>query len=237
MLAAVALFALFADPTGAGDVPAPGSPPPGEYRALGPGDAPYSLGGLERSLAPTGPVRCPTVPLVVYRGTTLAYQKPMRVYRDLVPRLALFEGVVRDGAREGYGRAPVRIRHDGTYNCRRIARFPDVLSEHGLGNAIDVEGFDFAAARGSELGAAPRGLAGRFEVRLGPHWKATRGTGAIHARFLATLAERLVKRPEIFRVLLGPAFPAHQRHFHFDMAPYRLVAIWDDPLAASISSQ
>jgi hypothetical protein len=69
-------------------------------------------------------------------------------------------------------------------------------------------------------------------VRLGRHWQAQRGTEAVHARFLETLARRLVDRGDIFRVLLGPAFPGHQRHFHFDMAPYRLVAIWDDPTAS-----
>jgi hypothetical protein len=35
-----------------------------------------------------------------------------------------------------------------------------------------------------------------------------------------------VARDDIFRVLLGPAFPGHKTHFHFDVAPWRLVDIW-----------
>ena len=33
-----------------------------------------------------------------------------------------------------------------------------------------------------------------------------------------------------FNVILGPSYPGHQTHFHFDQAPYRLVDVFgDDP--------
>ena len=47
-----------------------------------------------------------------------------------------------------------------------------------------------------------------------------------HARFLDELARALVADKTIFRVMLGPGYPGHKDHFHFDMAPYRLVKIW-----------
>ena len=215
---------------------------PAEWRPLDARDERYPLDGLDRAVARTGPIVCPDVPMVVYRGQAIRYHKPVRVFESFRPRLVELEAVVRTVATEIYGRAPVRIRHAGTFNCRRIARYIDLLSEHGLGNAIDIEGFEFAAARsGGEARAAPRGLRGAFQVHLGTHWKAQRGVSAVHARFLETLARRLVDRPEIFRVLLGPAFPGHKSHFHFDMAPYRMIAIWRDPTvepaAAAAASQ
>jgi hypothetical protein len=56
------------------------------------------------------------------------------------------------------------------------------------------------------------------------HWDKEKGVSAIHARFLRELTDRLIE-DDTFRVLLGPAFPGHQDHFHFDLAPYRLVQL------------
>jgi hypothetical protein len=66
-----------------------------------------------------------------------------------------------------------------------------------------------------------------FQVRVKAHWTATDPVGAVHNRFLRTLATRLIERPDIFRVLLGPAYPGHDDHFHFDCAPWRLVEIFE----------
>jgi hypothetical protein len=57
---------------------------------------------------------------------------------------------------------------------------------------------------------------------------------------LKTLARRLIGRKDVFRVLLGPGYPGHQNHFHFDMAPFTMVQIFEDgkvltPLAPSSS--
>jgi hypothetical protein len=213
----------------------------GEYRALDERDPAYPLDKIARNLPARGRFTCPEVPLLAYRGQVIRYHKPVRIYPELRPRLVMLEEVAREAAIAVYGRPPIRLRHAGTFNCRRIAAYPGLLSEHGLANAIDVAGFDFApapAARGrrrssataAAVVAAPPGLEGAFQVRLGAHWQATAGVAAVHARFLDTLARRLVARPEIFRVLLGPAFPGHKGHFHFDMAPYRLEAIWQNPL-------
>ena len=190
----------------------------------------YPLDSYSRTIPTRGKVPCPEVDLVTYRGDTIRYAGRLTVHPAFKARLALFEQVVKEVAIEVYGRAPTRIAHLGSFNCRRIRRFPDLISEHGLGNAIDVAGFDFAAQpKGAKLPpGVPAKLARGFEVRMKDHWNARGKVGAAHSRFLRLLAERLVARPEIFRVLLGPAWGGHDDHFHFDCADYRLVSIFED---------
>lgn len=182
-----------------------------------------ALDDLERVVEEKGPIRCPKVELVHYAGDVVRYGSPVRVNAEFRDRLRLFEAVVRDAAVTVYGRSPRRIVHLGTFNCRRIRTWPTYLSEHGLGNAIDVAGFDFAPLpRGTKL---PVDLRRGFRVRLDPDWRGKEGAGAVHARFLREVAARLVERPDIFRVMLGPAYPGHHNHFHLDCAPWRIVDI------------
>lgn len=186
----------------------------------------YPLDDTPRTVPARGRFRCPEVKLMRYRGDVIRYHKPVLVHVAFAERLRRFEEVVAETAREVYGRAPIRIRHLGTYNCRRIRGWPTFLSEHALGNGIDVEGFDFAPARSrAQRAAAPPSLRGAFQVRVARHWNATGGIAAHHARFLRLLTERLVGREDIFRVLLGPAYPGHQNHFHFDVSPWRIVEL------------
>jgi hypothetical protein len=184
----------------------------------------YSLDTLERVIPPKGRMRCPQIPMVTHKGGSVRYHKPVLVYKDFKPHLERFEAIVSELATEVYGRAPAKIRHVGTYNCRRIRRFPDLLSEHGLGNAIDIAGFDFAPAKTqTQRSASPHpSLRRRFQIRLDEHWDKEHGTKAIHAEFLRSLTERLIE-DDVFRVMLGPSYPGHKDHFHFDLAPYRLI--------------
>jgi hypothetical protein len=186
----------------------------------------YSLDDLERVTEVKGKLRCPKLEMTRHKGESVRYHKPVYVYVDFQERLEAFESIVAELATEIYGRAPKRIKHVGTYNCRRIRRFPDLLSEHALGNAIDIEGFDFAPARGADQrkDSPHKRLRRGFKVRVGKHWDKEKGVSAIHARFLRELTDRLIE-DDTFRVLLGPAFPGHQDHFHFDLAPYRLVQL------------
>ena len=183
----------------------------------------YPLDHIERTIAPRGPVRCPKVAKVRYRGAVIRYHSPVWVNVHFRQRLERFETVVRQVAIEIYGRAPRRIRHIGTYNCRRIAAWPSYLSEHGLANAIDVAGFDFAAAPRRLRASTPRRLRRPFRVRLLRHWNASSRSGEIHSRFLRTVARRVAARRDIFRVVLGPGYPGHSNHFHFDCGPWRMV--------------
>lgn len=190
---------------------------------------PYALDDIGRSVEVKGPMRCPIVPLEVHTGDAVRWKTPLKVHPAFAERLDAFEAIVVRVATQVYGRAPTRITHLGSFNCRRIRRYPDLLSEHGLGNAIDVAGFEFpalsrVAAKSSDL---PRALKRGFKVTVLDHWDGGKegSPAALHSRFLHALTDALQARPEVFRVMLGPAYPGHKNHFHFDCAPYRLVVL------------
>lgn len=191
---------------------------------------PYPLDGLARTVPTTGRMRCPEVDRVRYRGTAIPWASPLEVHPAFEARLAAFEAVAVAVAEKVFGRAPTRIRHLGSYNCRRIRRYPDLLSEHGLGNAIDVAGFEFPAlsARERKTSTLPKALRRGFAVTVLDHWDAKgqdASANGLRRRFLHELTAALEARPDIFRVMLGPAYPGHRNHFHFDCAPYRLVVL------------
>lgn len=190
--------------------------------------APYPLDSTTREVSTQGKLHCDRSALVRYAGDTVPYHSKVTVHPAFRERLQRLETLIASVATEIYGRAPRRTVHLGTFNCRRIRGYPHLMSEHALGNAIDIAGFDFGPLpRGAE---APDGLKRRhrrgFKVRMKRHWNAS-GHNARHARFLRTLAKRVIAA-DIFRVLLGPAWPGHDNHFHFDMAPYGTVAIFED---------
>ena len=188
--------------------------------------AAYPLDHLSRTVPERGRVRCPKVPMVRYRGDVVRFSKPVTVFEGFAPRLRRFEEVVRDTAIEVYGRAPRRIRHLGTFNCRRIRGYPTWISEHGLGNGIDIAAFQFPALPKAARAASqlPRALRRHFTVSVLKHWDGRGAAGRVHARFLKTLVRRLVARGDgVFHTLLGPGYPGHANHFHFDCGPLRMV--------------
>ncbi len=193
----------------------------------------YPLDDISRRVPRRGPLRCPDVELVNYRGKHIRYTGLARVFVGFVERLAAMEQVAAAVAIEIYGRPPSRLQHMGTYACRRIGAYPTWLSEHALGNAIDLEGFNFARApRDKPLPEGlPKALGGPFSIRLARHWKSKQGYAALHARFLRTFARRLIGRKDIFRVLLGPSYAGHHNHFHLDVAPWRIVDVFEDQTA------
>lgn len=188
-------------------------------------EAAYPLDTIPRTSPRGAQMPCSSRGLVRYEGDIIRYVRPAQVHPAFVERLRRMERVVHSTAVEFYGRAPRRLLHMGTFNCRRIRAYPDLISEHALGNAIDVEGFEF--------GPLPRGVAAQqgapaspFKIRLLSHWDSRRPTDQLHRNFLRTLARRIIDEPDLFRVALGPAWPGHKNHFHFDCAPYRLVEIF-----------
>lgn len=185
----------------------------------------YALDALERRVPARGPLVCPEKNLVRYTGHALAYDKPLRIAPAFRERLERFEGVVAQTAIEIYGRAPRTLQHLGSFTCRRIRSYPEWLSEHAMGNAVDIAGFVFPAAKPKRAETLPAALRRPFTITVLEHWTAKRPQDEIHARFLRTLVKRLVERNDIFRVLLGPAYPGHKNHFHFDNGPYRLIEI------------
>jgi len=128
-------------------------------------------------------------------------------------------------ARETYGREPVRIRHYGAFSCRPTRNRSRLTSEHALGNALDLVGFDFGPATKAKPlpPGLPPALKSGFQVRVGKHWAATVRTARVHAHFLAALTERLRARGDIFRSMFGPGHGGHDDHLHLDVSPWRYV--------------
>ena len=188
---------------------------------------PYPLDDVERLLDTGARISCRPGALVSHRGKLLSYQGAVQVDPAFVERLVRFEQVVLEVAADVYGRAPTRLRHFGAYSCRPTRNRGARLSEHALGNAIDVIGFDFARARKTEplQEGLPRELRGAFQVRVARHWKVTGSnpSSAVHQRFLHELAERLSDRSDVFRGMIGPSRSDHADHFHLDMGPWRYV--------------
>jgi hypothetical protein len=189
----------------------------------------YPLDKIARVLGKGEALHCAGPELVVYRGTTLKLSKPARVQPAFAPKIAELERIVAEVALPIYGRAPRTLVHLGTLNCRRMRLYPDWVSEHALGNAIDVAGFDFGPLprQAAAPHALPRLLERAFSVRLDQHWNAHKGPSSMHSAFLRALASRLIDRPDLFRVVLGPAWPGHRNHFHLDFAPYRVVEVFE----------
>ena len=187
----------------------------------------YGLDDIPRTVAPKGKFVCPEVPLVTYRGDLVRFRPSARVYTGFVERLRCFEAVVAEVATRFYGRPPRTVRDLGTYNCRRIARYPDLLSEHALGDGIDVAGFDFGPLpKGAQLpDGVPKSVRRTFSISVEKDWDADPDAASHKARFMRALTDALVARGDIFRVLLGPAYPGHKDHLHLDCAPYRLVVL------------
>jgi hypothetical protein len=190
---------------------------------------PYPLDPVTRSLDAGQRIRCDPHPLVAYKGKAVRYRSTVWINPAFRDRLERFEGIVDDVATEIYGRAPLWLDHFGAYNCRSTRHHTGRLSEHALGNALDVAGFDFGPApRGQAVPPdLPRALRSPFQVRIGRHWQpdAARPTSAInslHARFLHELALRC-EQSGVFRVMIGPSQRDHTDHFHFDMSPWHYV--------------
>lgn len=164
--------------------------------------------------------RCPQVQLISYEGDVIPYRPALKVSPFFRERLQQFELVVKQAAVEVYGRAPVAIRHYGAYLCRGIRR-TSRMSEHGLGNALDVWGFDFEEDPSK---AGP--LGGKFTIVLLKDWDGGDALREYHAVFLRKLVIYLAERPDIFRGMLGPGAPDHDNHFHFDVGRSRFIKVY-----------
>lgn len=193
-------------------------------RALRGPREPYALDETPRYLSDGESMDCASIPLETYRGETVRYRGVVRVHPAFVDRLSRFEQVVQETAVQIYGRAPRRIQHAGTFNCRTVRGRQRRISEHSLGNAIDVKGFEFGpltrAQRADAPEDLPRSLRRGFTVTVGRHWATERERDQRHRDFLRRLTERL-ESERVFRAMIGPSHPRHRNHFHFDVGPYR----------------
>jgi hypothetical protein len=185
------------------------------------GDA-YPLDAISREVSAGGEVRCPELTYVAYAGNRVPYGRPARVADAFVSRLERFDAVVAEVAVAHYGRVPAKLRHFGALACRRVRGSHGRLSEHALGNAIDIAGFGFRRSKSSDLlpASAPPELRKPFEVSVEEHWDGGASPAeALHQRFLRALVER-VQDEDVFRGVIGPGREGHANHLHFDHAPW-----------------
>ena len=98
----------------------------------------------------------------------------------------------------------VRVRHLGTYNCRVIAG-TSTTSQHGMGDAIDIAGFDFGDGT---------------TVTCIDDWVHNNATpSTFGGAFLYDAAHRW-HDDALWTTILTPDFNgAHDNHFHVDLKP------------------
>lgn len=181
-------------------------------RELGDEDYPYH----DQPREIDGEPDCPDIKVVEYEGKVIDYNRPIEVNKHFRKRLTRFEKIVRDVAKDVYGKAPDKIVHAGGHHCKSVGGRGEKLSEHAFGHAIDVSGFVF------EDGAGVKGVgkeqADGFEVRLEEHWNGKSGFDKKHRTFLRRLVNELKVRGP-FSTMLGPEYPGHDKFFHLDFGP------------------
>jgi hypothetical protein len=158
----------------------------------------------------SGVPTCGTEQAVVYRRgpQKIRYGSSPLLSCGMALALARFETLLNEEAERELGQRVVRISHLGTYSCRKMARYPDWVSEHSYANAIDIESFTLEN--------------GRKITVLGSFGKLGAGPRKKEARFLESLAQRLYDE-NVFSAVITPHFDAlHKNHFHLDLARYRV---------------
>ena len=180
---------------------------------------PYVLDGISRELKGGKRASCPEqIEYRNYSGQLVRLKKPALVARPFIPKLQAFERVLQRVAKTHYGRPPDRILHFGSRACRSIRGNKRRLSEHALGNAIDISGFEWTPVKKDR--ALPEGAERAFTVSVKEHWNALANPlSERHSRFLHALVERTLDA-DIFRGVIGPGREGHADHLHFDVAPW-----------------
>lgn len=155
-------------------------------------------------------VVCGAPQAVVYKGRKggVRWSSAPVVSCTLALALARFEQLADEEARRAFGVGLRSIEHGGTYNCRKMARFRGIVSEHSYANAIDLRSFRLGDGR---------------KISVLQHFgRPAREPTSAEGRFLRTLARKAYDGG-IFSVVLTEFFDTlHRDHFHVDMARYRV---------------
>ncbi|HVY36894.1 MAG TPA: extensin family protein [Polyangia bacterium] len=209
MLVAIAGLSLAAVALAeAAPVPPPRAPtPPADCReTLRDGGVKLSGWPLRPSQMPNGVLCEAPDGVAVRRGPVLRYQPAARVNCAFAQRLIQFERIVDEEARAVLRSRVRAIVQLGTYNCRRMAAYPDLVSEHSFANAIDVAAFLLADGR-------------RVDVER--DWvPANHPAPRPASQFLRRLTRRLFDE-KVFSVVLTPSYDKHHKnHLHLDGAAY-----------------
>jgi hypothetical protein len=139
---------------------------------------------------------CPFRNVVRMRpGGTL--RRPLYMTCRLATAFVRFERDVLQPAAERHFSQPVAVLiENGVRNCRPVAGYAALLSEHAFANAIDVAGVVLRDGTAIRLADAE-------------------STDPAHAAFFHDVTTRAC---EVFRTVLGPGFDdRHRDHLHLDM--------------------
>ena len=201
---------------------------------------PYALDDMPRSRDPAEELECDRESLERYEGEHVEYARALNVDPAFVERLERFEELVHELAIETYGRGPRRVLHVGAFACRTVRGREERISEHALGNALDVTGFSFGRWHppetpdgvATEMGGAeaappeppPESLRRPFRVTVREHWDTDDEADQVHRAFLRTLAGRL-QEERVFRSMIGPSQAGHAGHLHLGMPPWRYIRL------------
>jgi len=209
VVAYVVLLAALATVEGTADVARPEAPaaPDGCRDSLKTVGVRFTPWALRPSRMASGTVcEAPEGVAIKRGGAGLRFQPLARVNCAFALRLTRFEAVMQEEARSIFKSPVTSIVHLGTYNCRKMAAYPDFVSEHSFANAIDIATFVFR--NGS-----------RVDVER--DWvRAEQPAKTPAAQFLRRLTRRLYDE-QIFSVVLTPSFDSHHKnHLHLDGAAY-----------------
>ena len=186
-----------------------GSPPPAAPAPAAAPSGPSCAAALARAgfvfePAPDrdGPGDCRLRDAVRLSRSHVALDQPLLVSCPTAEHLLRFEAdVVQPAAQRHFGQRLARIRHFGGYACRlRNGDTRAIRSEHALGQAIDIAGFD---------------LVDGTQITVARHWGEFGPRGA----FLRQVAREACS---IFHVVLTPRTDAlHRSHLHLDIGRWR----------------
>jgi len=158
-------------------------------------------GVFERVADREGPNGCRLADAVRLTRSSVALDQPVQINCATALHLLRFEtDVLQPAAERHFGKRLTRVRHFGGYSCRARSDNARRLSEHALGNAIDIAGFD---------------LSDGTQITVARHWGEPGARGA----FLQDVARGACS---IFHLVLTPRTDAqHRSHFHFDIGRWR----------------
>jgi len=183
------------------------------------GDA-YPLDELSRELPEGAPAQCPPeLHFVSYHGERVPFSSPVQVVQPFVAKLRALENIIAELGSLHFGRAPDRLLHFGARACRTVRGSSRRLSEHALGNALDLSGVEWKRTRATKTEPAQPAI--RISIRSDwPIPKNPDDQDAVrrHA-FLKALVDRIT-REDLFRGVIGPGREGHADHLHLDQAPW-----------------
>jgi hypothetical protein len=158
-----------------------------------------------------GHYTCGTEQAVVYLGgpERIRYSPgPPTVGCGMALALLAFERLLQEEATRTLGKRVARIEQGGSYSCRKMTRFRNMVSEHSYANAIDIRGLWLEDGRKVSV--------------LRDFGALDREPNSPKSRLLRNAARRAFDEG-VFSVVLTPFWDKlHRDHLHLDLARYRV---------------